>query len=217
MRAGVKRLHPPSILGYHGSEVNSLTKGKSHLLLASGLIAALSVGLGLGWLAWGRRGGLDQDEATRLLTTYVNESTAPCVWGVPRKRTDTVRQFFVDEANVGCAKALVEAGIANVGDCLEKCGLGCCYWEIAPTGNRGSKWTKEGLEFNGGSLQFGAIRAIAAKDNVTTVIYTRIATLDPVLMKALEPCVLQKTEEGEKERSRTFRRDVDGSWTMIDK
>lgn len=194
-----------------------ISRKQKSLLVLCGFVL-LGTGLFAGFLIWGRHSGrLDTDEATSMLKPYVNEGSAPCVWRRPLKRTDTVWQILVDEANLGCAKALVDAGLAKTGACFERgCTLDCCYLEIAPTGRNDSKWGKDGLEFSCGALQFGAVTGIATKDNVATVTYTRTAVLDEKLLRSLEACILEKTEGGEKERTRTFQRVDNGSWRMLD-
>jgi hypothetical protein len=183
------------------------------------LVLGVGIGLGGGWALWGRRDGeLSAAEAEKMLVPYVTSASATCVWEQPRKRTDTTWQFYVDDANAGCAKALLLAGVAKPGACLEPgCPAGCCQLEIKPTADHGSKWGATGLEFSCGTLAFGKILSISTKDKAATVKYTRTATLDAAMMKTLEPCVLAKTEGGEKERERNFRRNDDGSWTMIEK
>lgn len=184
------------------------------------LVLGIGLGVGAGWFAWGRHSDeLSSAEAEKLMIQYVSTDRANCVWRQPQKRTDTVWQFFSsDVPNIGCAKALVLARIATTGACFDtSCNSGCCYMEITPTGQHESKFDPTGLEFTCGTFTFGKIVSVFTKEKVATVKYTRTATLDPALMKVLEPCVLDKAEAGEKERERTFRHNDDGSWSMVEK
>jgi hypothetical protein len=74
-----------------------------------------------------------------------------------------------------------------------------------------------GLEFACGQLKFTGVTSITTDGNKATAKYERDVVLDSQLISGLSSCMVDKPEEGKKERERQFSRDDAGKWSLTGK
>lgn len=158
---------------------------------------------------------LDPERAKELVAAHIDEATW-CSWTEPSRATDTKWAFVETDPIMKCAASLANAGLLDIGACVET-GFGGCFKREVSAGKSYSASLDEearGLRFRCGETKLVAVTSIITDGSKATIKYERDFVPNETLLTKVEACKLDKPASGRHQRERVAVRDDAGNWSL---